>query len=163
MNIPTTPGLELNSVQQVNDTYLFRITVTAEQDSVWQDLRRCFQEDTVPDDFPGIRYVSVSKETETTDDRYSATIAVKPPPGFWQLDSAFEQLVKAWQTAIAEEGSADSRQTVINAFHVAVQTMGQYHEDITNAPEFDDTPEGIIDMFEYIHSAVQEEQENNNG
>lgn len=163
MDIPTTPGLELNSVQSVNGAYLFRITVTAEQDAIWQDLRRCIQEDTLPDEFPGIRYISVSEETPTPGDRYSATIAVKPPPGFWQLDAAFEQLAKAWQTAVAEEGSADSRQTVISAFHTAIHTMRQYHEDILNAPQFDDTPDGITDMFEYIHGVMQEEQESDHG
>ena len=159
MNIHITDGLELCHVRQINDSYLFRIIVGPEQEHMWQQYAVVEQTEQLPSEFPGIEYLEVRREACLPDQQYVAAVMIKPPPGFAELELAYRHLNEAWQTAVREEFSLDSRQTVINAFLRAMNITEEYHHQVANAPVFDDTAEGATDMFDYIHQAIQDSQD----
>lgn len=156
MNIHITDGLELCHVRQINDSYLFRIIVGPEQEHMWQQYAVVDHTDQMPPEFPGIEYLEVRREADLPDQRYVAAVMIRPPPGFAELELAYRHLTQAWQTAVSEDFSLDSRQTVISAFLRALNRTEEYHQKVASAPVFDDTPEGATDMFDYIHQAIQD-------
>ena len=160
MNIHIPPSLQLESVRTVQNqlpgeqSYLFRISTSDPAEPLLELLRYHHQHDTLPEDHPGVKNISISEETTAGSAGYSITVAVKPPPGFTELDDAFRYLDRSWQTAETEHASLDSQQTVIHSFQVAMHTLNQFIDDVANAPAFVDTPEGMTAMFEYIHEQI---------
>ena len=160
MNIHIPPSLQLESVRTIQGqnpyepSYLLRISTSDPTEPLLETLRYHHQHDTLPEDHPGVKNISISDET-TEGSGYSLTIAVKPPPGFTELDDAFRYLASSWQTAVTEDASLDSQQTVIHAFQVAMLTLNQFITDVANAPCFEDSPEGMTAMFEYIHEQIE--------
>lgn len=167
MIIHTPPAVNLESVNTIQaqspgeHSYLLRVSTTDDSHPLLDYLRHHHQHNTLPEDHPGVMHVAISEEPTHGQPGYSLTIAVKPPPGFTDLDIAFERLANAWQTAETEQASLDSQQTVIHAWHTAMANLNKFVTDVSNAPAFDDTPEGIADLFDYIHEqiALQNETE----
>lgn len=159
MNIHIAEGLELCHISQVNDSYLFRIIVGPEQEHMWQQYAIADHTEQLPPEFPGIQYLEVRREAELPDNRYVAAVMIKPPPGFAELELAYRHLTEAWQTAVREDFSLDSSQTVISAFLRAMNTTEEYHHTVANAPVFDDSAEDATAMFDYMHQAIQEAQD----